>query len=185
LLVTPFNLVRCWAKDNLKMSLTNPTDPESTATQTFKHKTFFTNSISSDAAIQETGELNLNKPAGVAVVRAALVVQSQDDGKTPPNAIAVAALVKDHTVIALLKTSGRTPTEPNKACQLVAADFDKRAKAVEKASPNDEKAMTRADELRDQGSAAYRHCYFEKLAGSAFMTTATTQAQTWLDSLPH
>lgn len=134
---------------------------------------FYTQALSGDAAISKFADLPVTKPDGAETAFAMLDLRSQDVGVGKPDEI-IAALVRgDRVFLVSMPLAGKAPAFA--PCDAAWKAFEKKiAKADGDAASN----------LEEEGAAAYRTCYVEKLKATPAWQAAVAQAQKTIDALP-
>lgn len=146
---------------------------------------FYTQAISTDAAVTKFADLDVKAPAG-ASVRAMLDRRQQDDAPGAPDEIIVGA-VRDGRVYILVATA--IPKPPViAACEKVWKDFEKKSNEVyekyRSSDLKDEASMTQSESLRRDGDKAFRACYAEKIRDMPVYAKLVAQAQGLVGRLP-
>lgn len=143
-----------WSDDSL------PTSP----IDAVKTEAFYTQAISTDAAVVHYGVLPVKAPPDSKFAYSTLSARTQDQSPNAPDQIFVVLEHKGRIFIANAKLN--TPFKPIVACDAVTADYAKRAAAAEKAYVNsglkDQKLTDAAVKIRNDGDIAFRSCFAQK-----------------------
>lgn len=133
----------------------------------FKDESFYTQAISTGAAVVKFSELPITKPASATFAFAVLAGRTQDDAPNAADEVFVSALAngKLYIVYGSIKPKVQVP-----ACLAIKADFNKKA----------EKANAKAESLRQQGDDAYKRCFAQRAPQLPSFAEATKQAQALL-----
>jgi hypothetical protein len=146
---------------------------------------FFTQAISTDAAVSKFADLPVTTPAGASSASAMLDMRSQDEAVGSPDEIFV-ALISGHRVVIAYAAVGEK-IAPIAACDEVwkAAEAKATAAFAAEASTDAKSATPKPDgsDLREQGAKAYRACFAEHFKTTPAFAKVTQQAQTLLDKL--
>ncbi len=146
---------------------------------------FYTQGISTDAAVVHYAELPLAKPPQARFAYAVLAARTQSEAPPAPGEILVAVLQAGRLFIVSAPAPGVTPIA---ACDAVTADFARRAAeasdAYQASIPGDNTLAAVADRLREEGEAAFKLCFAAHAKDEAFFRPAIAQAQALADALP-
>ena len=137
----------------------------------------YTQALSGDAAVSRYADLPVTKPAGAEIAVAMLDLRDQNVGVGKPDEI-IAARVSGETVYIVSSPIAGKPT--------AFAVCDAQWKTVERKAAKTT-AKTTGDtalKLEEDGAAAYRACYAEKLKPTPAFASLTAQAQKLIDGLP-
>lgn len=145
-----------------------------------KDENFYTQAISTDAAIVNFNTLPITKPAAATAAHAMLAARTQDAVPTEADEVFVAALANGKLYIAY---GSIRPKVVVPACLAIKADYDKKA---EKAAADLEanritrKAYDKLGDIRQQGDDAYKKCFVARAPQQPSFAEATRQAQALL-----
>jgi hypothetical protein len=146
---------------------------------------FYTQAISTDAAVSKFADLPVAKPADASFASAMLDMRSQDEAVGSPDEIFV-ALISGHRILIAYAPIGEK-IAPIAACDEVwkAAEAKATAAFAAEASADAKSATPKPDgaDLREQGAAAYRACFAERFKTTPAFAKLTQQAQALLDRL--
>ena len=146
----------------------------------FKDESFYTQAISTDAAIVKFNELPIAKPASTTSAHAMLAARTQDAIPDAADEVFVSALANGKVYVAygLIRPKVQVP-----ACLAVKAGYDKKAeKAADDLQSNriDRKAYDKLGDLRQQGEDAYKRCFTQRAPQQPSFVEATRQAEALL-----
>ena len=132
-----------------------------------KDESFYTQAISTDAAVVKFSELPIAKPASATLAVAMLAGRTQDDAPNAADEVFVSALAngKLYIVYGSIKPKVQVP-----ACLAIKTDFNKKA----------ERSNAKAESLRQQGDDAYKRCFAQRAPQLPSFAEATQQAQALL-----
>jgi len=132
-----------------------------------KDESFYTQAISTDAAVVKFSELPITKPASATFVFAMLSARTQDSVPDAADEVFVTALANGKAYVAYgsIKPKVAVP-----ACLAIKADFNKKA----------ESSSAKAESLRQQGDDAYKRCFAQRAPQLPSFVEATKQAQALL-----
>jgi hypothetical protein len=185
LVVTTRGLLERWVRDHKdwwNASVANvPQDPIA-ALQT---EAFYTQAISADAAVARFAEFPISKPANADVAYAMLVMRRQDIGPGSPDEVLVGVLSGARLYIVSVPASAEIKLMP--ACEKLWDDaLAKSNKLLESNATSgnkDEKLFDEQNRMQDQGDAAMRQCFAERVTSDAAFAKLTKQAQEVVDQL--
>ena len=144
-----------------------------------KQEDFYTQAISTDAAVINFSELPIALPAGATLAVAILGGRTQDTMPDEADEVFVSALANGKAYVAYgsIKPKMKIPAcmrhqgRVNKKAEKAAADFE--AKRIDKKA-------TKARRLRQQGEDAYKKCFTQRAPQQPSFAEATRQAQALL-----
>jgi hypothetical protein len=185
LVVTPRGLFERWVRDHKDWwgpTLANvPQEPLAA----LKTEAFYTQGISADAAVSSFGELPLSKPADAVTAYAMLAIRRQDIGPSAPDEILVSVIVGQRLYVVSAPVSTELKLMP--ACEAIWTEAQTKSnKILEAYSANDRKDDKLFDEhsrVQEQGDAAMRQCFAERIRSDAAFSGLTKQAQAIVDQL--
>ncbi|MFT4097493.1 MAG: hypothetical protein QM651_10230 [Rhodoblastus sp.] len=184
--VTTSGIVAAWLKEHRDWWDKGLRNVPPQAEAAMKFDGFYTQAISSDAAVVKFADLDINAPAGADFARAILDRRQQDDGPGAPNEIIVGAVRGGRVYIVTAPAAPRAPVIA--ACEQVWKDHEKRAEAAQQrysdSGLKDEAALKEAETLRNDGDKAFRACYGEKLKAMPVYAKLVERAQAMLELLP-
>jgi hypothetical protein len=147
---------------------------------------FYTQAISTDAAVSKFAELPVAKPAAASFATAMLAMRSQDEGVGAPDEIFVAVMSGGRVLIAYAAVGAKVA--PIAACDAIWKAAEAKATAAfaaeAAAAPKDQAKMPDGGALREQGAAAFRACFAERFKATPDFAKVSQQAQALLDRLP-
>jgi hypothetical protein len=146
----------------------------------FKDESFYTQAISTDAAVVNFNTLPIAKPASVTSAHAMLAGRTQDAVPDAADEVFVSALAngKVYIVYGSIRPKVQIP-----ACLAIKADYNKKAeKAADDLQSNriGRKAYDKLGNLRQQGEDAYKRCFAQRAAQQPSFADATRQAEALL-----
>lgn len=151
----------------------------------FKTEAFYTQAISTDAAVVHYAQLPLAKSASAKLTFAVLAARTQDASPPAPDEIFAAMIAGGRVYVANAPLSSAFAPIP--ACDQIKRDYDnKAAAAFDAAAPEQKKEQNGIDAftaLREQGDAAFRRCFAERTSKQA-LARAAKQAQSLIARLP-
>lgn len=127
---------------------------------------FYTQGLSTDAAMVSYGELPVKKPAGASFAFAILGARTQDQSPEAPDQIFVTVVKAGRVFVATVPLA--VAIKPDPSCAALRASFAKRAKAARESG--------RAEALEQQGDEKQRLCVGEKMK-AAERAAAVKQAE--------
>ncbi|MBR1148586.1 hypothetical protein [Bradyrhizobium sp. AUGA SZCCT0431] len=145
-----------------------------------KDESFYTQAISTDAAVVNFNELPIAKPASATSAFAMLGGRTQDAVPEAADEVFVSALANGKVYIAY---GSIKPKVEVSACVAIKADYDKKAdKAADDLQSKriDRKAYDKLGDLRQKGEDAYKKCFTERAPQQPSFAEATRQAQALL-----
>jgi hypothetical protein len=146
----------------------------------FKDESFYTQAISTDAAVVNFGELPIAKPASASFAFAMLAARTQDAIPDAADEVFASALANGKVYVAYGKIRPKVQVP---ACLAIKAGYDKKAeKAADDLQSNriDRKAYDKLGDLRQQGEVAYKRCFTQRAPQQASFAEATRQAEALL-----
>lgn len=147
-------------------------------------ESFYTQAISSDAAVAKFADLAVKAPDGV-TARAMLDRRQQDDGPGAPDEIIVAAARGDRVYIVSAPALPKPPVIA--ACEKVWKDFEKKSEeAYEKGrsgAMKEDESSKLGETLRSDGDRAFRACYAEKIKEMPVYAKLVERVQALVDKL--
>lgn len=142
-----------------------------------RDESFYTQAISTDAAVINFYSLPIAKPAAASFAYAMLAGRTQDDIPNAADEVFVSALANGKVYVVY----GSIDPEVRIAdCVAIRADYNKRAeRAYERFQFKeiDKKAYDKLGDLRQQGEDAYRRCFTQRAPLEPSFVEATRQAQ--------
>ncbi|MBR1156352.1 hypothetical protein [Bradyrhizobium sp. JYMT SZCCT0428] len=145
-----------------------------------KDESFYTQAISTDAAVVNFNELPIAKPASASFAFAMLGGRTQDAVPEAADEVFVSALANGKVYVAY---GSIKPKVDVPACLAIKADYDKKAdKAADDLQSRriDRKAYDKLGDLRQKGEDAYKKCFTERAPQQPSFAEATRQAQALL-----
>lgn len=146
----------------------------------FKDESFYTQAISTDAAIVNFGELPIARPASATSAHAMLAARTQDAIPDAADEVFVATLANGKVYVAYGSIRPRVQVP---ACLAIKAGYDKKAeKAADDLQSNriDRKAYDKLGDLRQQGEDAYKRCFTQRAPQQPSFVEASRQAEALL-----
>lgn len=145
---------------------------------------FYTQGLSTDAAMVSYGELPVKKPAGASFAFAILGARTQDQSPPAPDQIFVTVVKGGRVFVA--NAPLKLAMKPPASCAALRASFKKRADALratyQSGGMKDEKLTSRADALEQEGDEKQRLCVGEKMSADQ-RAQATRQTDAFIDTM--
>jgi hypothetical protein len=141
---------------------------------------FYTQAISTGAAVVNFNNLPIAKPSGATSAYAMLAGRTQSESPDAANEVFVSAIAADKVYIAY---GSIEPAVKIAACLTIRADHYKRAEQGDddfRFKKIDQKAHDRLGNLRQQGEDAYMRCFTQRAPQQPSFVEATRQAQALL-----
>jgi hypothetical protein len=145
-----------------------------------KDESFYTQSISTDAAVVKFDSLPIAKPASATFAYAMLAARTQSEIPNAADEVFVSALANGKVYIAY---GSIDPKVEIAACVAIRSDYNKKAEQADdglRFKTIDRKAYDRLRDLRQQGEDAYKRCFMERAPRQPSSAEATKQAQALL-----
>lgn len=184
LVVTTRPLLTRWLKDHADWWPGRDNVPQEVAAA-LASDAFYTQAISSDAAVSKYADITVTPPKGASAAIALLVARSQDIGPRKPDEILI-AVVQDRLVF-VLSTATDINIAAIPACDAIWRDSERKAEKVfadyQKSGSKDEKLFATYTRIQEEGDAAFRRCFAERARTTPFFRAVTTQAQSLVDRL--
>jgi hypothetical protein len=146
----------------------------------FKDESFYTQAISTDAAVVNFGELPIAKPASTTSAHAMLAARTQDAVPDAADEVFVSALANGKVYVAY---GSIRPKVQIPACLAIKAGYDQKAeRAADDLQSNriGRKAYDKLGDLRQQGEDAYKRCFTQHAPQQPAFVEATRQAEALL-----
>jgi hypothetical protein len=145
---------------------------------------FYTRATSADAAVGNFGELPVTKSAGMDFVFAMLAARRQDFSPLPASELLIGAIVPPRVYILSAPIAKiRMMAACEKLFEDAVAKADRMFEDNEK-SPNPKDSIADdADRMREQGDAAMRQCFAQRVKSDPAYARLTKQAQDFVDAL--
>ena len=146
----------------------------------FRDESFYTQAISTDAAVIKFNELPIAKPVSTSLAFAMLAGRTQDDTPDAADEVFASALANGKVYIAY---GSIRPKVQVPACLAIRTDYNKKAdKAADDLQSNriDRKAYDKLGDLRQAGDDAYRRCFTQRAPQQPSFVEATRQAEALL-----
>jgi hypothetical protein len=145
-----------------------------------KDESFYTQAISTGAAVVNFATLPIAKPGSATLAYAMLAGRTQDAIPDSADEMFVSAIAdgRVYVVYGSIEPAVQIP-----ACVTMRADYYKRAKEGDEKfqfKEIDKKAYDKLGDLRQQGEDAYKRCFTERAPQQPSFTEATKQAQALL-----
>lgn len=180
--VTTSGILAAWLKDHRDWWGKDTPNVPQEASGALKFDGFYTQAISSDAAVMTFAELAIKTPDGADFARAMLDRRQQDDGPGAPDEIIVSLVRNGRVTIVTAPATPKPPVIP--ACENVWKDYLKKSDAAqaryEASGLKDEAASKEGETLRSDGDKAFRACYAEKIKAMPVYAKLVERAQALL-----
>ena len=138
---------------------------------------FYTQAISTGAAVVNFGNLPIAKPPGADSAYAMLAGRTQSDTPDAADEVFVSAVTTDEVYIAY---GSIEPTVKVAACLTIRTDYNKRAEQGDddfRFKKIDQKTYDKLGNLRQRGEDAYMRCFMQRAPQQSSFVEATRQAQ--------
>jgi hypothetical protein len=180
--VTTEGLFKVWLREHRKWWRDNnvPQDPASA----LRHTSFYTQAVSSGAAVSKYVELPIKKPAAASLAFAMLSIRAQDVGPWEPDDVMMALLQGGKLYLVRVKSAAKIGPFP--PCQALWDEAMKKSQAEferHQANPN-ARTPSRQMSIEDEGYAAFRRCFAERAPREKGFADLVRQAQEIADRLP-
>jgi len=145
-----------------------------------KDGSFYTQAISSGAAVVNFGNLPIAKPQEALLAYAMLVGRTQDATPEAADEVFVSAVTADRVYIVY---GSIEPPVKIEACLAIRADYYKRAEQGDddfRFKKIDKKAYDKLGNLRQRGEDEYTRCFLQRAPQQPSFMEATKQAQVLL-----
>jgi hypothetical protein len=145
-----------------------------------KAESFYTQAISTGAAVVNFNLLPIAKPASATFAYAILAGRTQDDIPDAADQVFVSALANGEVYVAY---GSIEPEVRIAACTAIRTDYNKRAEQGDddfRFKKIDKKAYDKLPNLRQQGEDAFKRCFSERAPREPSFAEATKQAQALL-----
>ncbi|SDM93487.1 hypothetical protein [Afipia sp. GAS231] len=183
IIVTTQSLLERWLRGHKDWWGKNTADVKNVSPQTataLKEEAFYTQAISTDAAVINFNELPIAKPTSATLAVAMLSGRTQDTAPEAADEVFVSALANGKAYVAY---STIKPKVEIPACLAIKADYNKKAeKAGDDLNSNriGKKAYDKLPDFRQQGEDAYKKCFTQRAPQQPSFAEATRQAQVLL-----
>ena len=184
LLVTTESLLTAWLKGHAKWweGQQNPPQNPDAAVRT---ESFYTQAVSTDAAMLLYGEVPVQKPAKASFAYAALATASQDSSPPAPDMMIV--VVRQDGRFLLLKAALQTKVAPIPSCDAAKKNIDRKADAALAAyNASGLKNQAKFDDytrLQGEANTALQACFAKNLEAAPFFSGVRGEAQKLVDAL--
>ena len=132
-----------------------------TLAEALKSPTFYTLSVSGDAAFSQYAPVKTTDASAVALLGAF----QQDTGPNPPNALVVS--VRRGGLLTIIQAQPAKELKPSPACEAVWKTFEQKAdqaqKAYDKSHEKDKTQLDAAQKAEDEGDEAFRQCFAREI----------------------
>ena len=145
-----------------------------------KDESFYTQAISSGAAVINFNSLPMAKPATATFALGILAGRTQSEIPDSADEVFVSALAGGKVYLAY---GSIDPEVKIPECIAICADYNKRAETAEddlRFNKIDQKAYDKLGDLRQQGEDAFRRCFTRQAPQQPSFAEATRQAQALL-----
>jgi hypothetical protein len=151
-----------------------------------KSEAFYTQALTTDAAVFRYVELPVVKPARAKFAFAMLIARAQALGPHKPEELIVATMQGGRVFLVSAPTSPKIIPMP--LCQKIWQQSERKAVAAETArvasERKDDPHADQRDQIEEQGDAAYRECFAQQARRQGFFFLLIRQAQALVDRLP-
>lgn len=143
---------------------------------------FFTQAISTDAAVVTYGEIPVSRPADAVTAVALLAATTQAESPPLPDRIILLVVDKERAFIAVAPLQTKIVVIP--ACIAIWDETHKKIAALETSSDPKINVGDEANKMREAADTAYRRCFAEKAKAASYFAAVTHEAQHLMDLLP-
>jgi hypothetical protein len=147
-----------------------------------KDESFYTQAISSGAAVVNFNSLPIARPAGATFAYGMLAGRTQSDIPNAADTVFVSAIANGKVYVAY---GSIDPKVQIPACIAIRASYDKKAEQAEddiRFEKIDRKAYDRLGNLRQKGEDEYKRCFTQNAPKQASFAEAVRQAQALLSA---
>ena len=147
-----------------------------------KDEGFYTQAVSSGAAVVNFNSLPIARPAGATFVHGMLAGRTQSDIPNAADTVFVSAIANGKVYVAY---GSIDPKVQIPACIAIRASYDKKAEQAEddlRFEKIDRKAYGRLGNLRQKGEDEYKRCFTQNAPKQASFAEAIRKAQTLLSA---
>lgn len=184
LIVTTDGLLERWVKSRDGLGTEEGAQPPADARAALRLDAFYTRAMSTDAAVSNYGNLPVTIPANAGFVHAMLASRRQDFGPAAPDEIVIGMIVAPRAYLLSVPLDAKLKMIP--ACEALWSEANAKADKMfdQNTTPEDrEKIADEIDRVREQGDAAMRECFGERIKTDPAFAQLTRQAQDWIDRL--
>jgi hypothetical protein len=145
-----------------------------------RDESFYTQAISTDAAVINFNSLPIAKPASASFAYGFLAGRTQSDIPNAADEVFVSALGNGKVYIAY---GSIKPKVEIASCLAIRADYNKKAEDADnkfRSNEIDRKAYDKLGDFRQQGEDAYKRCFVQRAPQQPSFAEATRQAQALL-----
>jgi hypothetical protein len=180
IIVTTQSLLERWLRGHKDWWGKNVKNVAQQTAAALKQEEFYTQAISTDAAVVRFNELPIAPPPSATVAVAMLSGRTQDTAPEAADEVFVSALANGKVYVAY---SSIKPKVQIPACLAIRAEYNKKA---EKAGDDlnsrriDKKAYDKLPDFRQQGEDAYKKCFTQRAPQQPSFAEATRQAEALL-----
>jgi len=147
-----------------------------------KDESFYTQAVSSGAAVVNFNSLPIARPAGATFVHGMLAGRTQSDIPNAADTVFVSAVAHGKVYVAY---GSIDPKVQVAACIAIRASYDKRAEQAEddrRFAKIDRKTYDKLGNLRQKGEDEYKHCFTQNAPRQASFAEATRHAERLLSA---
>jgi hypothetical protein len=180
--VTTEGLFKTWLREHRKWWRDNnvPQDPA----EALRHDSFYTQAMSTDAAVHRFAELPVKKPAAASLVFAMVGTRAQDIGSREADEVTLALL--QGAKLYLVRAKAGAKLGPFPPCNEIWTKAEQKSKAEferHQANPN-ARTPSRQSSIEDEADKAFRRCFAERAPRDKGFANLVQQAQDIIDKLP-
>jgi hypothetical protein len=141
---------------------------------------FYTQAVSTDAAVSLYADLPVRKPAGATFAYATLAARSQDTA--PPTASEMFVVAAQGGRVFIAYSKDFTPVGPIAACDAVRRDYDKKASDVlQNSTLSEDEQRKQSDEMSGKSETEFLRCFEDRAKHQPGFAAATKGAQDLLE----
>ena len=151
-----------------------------------KSEAFYTQALSTDAAIDKYAEIPVTAPAKARFAFAMLVARSQDIGPSTPNELIISVVAG--TRVFVISAATEAAINPIPVCDDAWQDSERKAEAIDLApAVSEHQDQSRSEKLlhaRDEGAHAFARCFAERARTESFFPALVEQTKGLVQRLP-
>jgi hypothetical protein len=182
IIVTTQTLFECWLRAHKNWWGKDTRNVPQKIGAALKDESFYTQAMSSGAAVVNFNSLPITKPAGATFAYGMLAGRTQSDIPDAADTVFVSAIANGRVYI----TYGSIdPKVQVPACIAIRTSYDKKAEQAEddlRLEKIDRKAYDKLGNLRQKGEDEYKRCFTQNASKQTSFAEATRQAQRLLSA---
>ena len=184
-IVTAETLLAAWIREHENWWERQPRMPQALESA-LKWPSFYTQAMSSDAAVFKFAELPVAKPARAKVAAALLVGRSQDMKPETPAELIVSVVQGGRAFVVSVPPAAKVRAMPacDKPWEAAQKQAEEKRQARDTTDARDKTVLDEYALAEEANAAAFARCFTERARSEAFFQALTRQAQTIVDQLP-